>query len=1337
MPQGTSLACAGVSGDRRTEQGSNATNLRNRSAEIGCRGVLSLCVYLALVACASVRAPDLNEWRTDTLPNQPKTKTGCTDGFGIDQRPMRDLQAGNQSLVTRVLQTGNSAQLSAMSHAGDGLFLVTGATDGSVVVWDSQSGVQIRLFYATSSVRAIAAIPGTTIVLLATSDCRVSGWDIRTGRSLWSADGVGERIEEIALVSHHSDETVFAVSAIGEVVVVTVTGKTAQVALRYPVDRAEGIAASPDGKRLAIASHADVVDVVDFGTRTRLRAPLRTGKFRSNTMFVAEDVLRVVEGTGQVVDLNLRTKDRRPVCSITDGPSYLRDHENVRPSGLWRLARAGAASLAVTYEWSENPRLIVWDIQSCRGTGEIPAGKARYQLGRPSLVMPSWAGDALLYGEGRDVKLRPLVGMSSATAFSGSVQPIDHVRVSPTRSSVVLESTTRVAVLDWERQTLNVAPIARTLVQSLPTDISALTNATSAVTRNGVDHLVAIRSSYEPRSGSKPDATRIEITMSPVGGGGKKVCSVRERGEYSFHLATAEGLILIAQVATASPNSWTSSLTVLDPWTCTVARRIDDATNLLLVGGYLDEGNAVAMSPDGTLLASGSAGRWNPQIAHLASVGGGPCAPVKTSELTAALRPEPPGATGEPLRGVRSVALSPDGQYLIAGHENGDANVWDLVQLKATCASKGPVPALWTIEGNDWGARAVAIDRTSGLAGVGDESGLLRLFKLTARGPELSARVRFESPVRSIQFMNTQQALVVTADGAATLIDQRSAAAPIAAVTESDALDFEVARFAAMADDSWVTTTKDGRFDTSAIESLAGLRWVVADEPLRPLPLEIFTREYFEPGLLPRKKACTDEVLASPSSRACDKEFASLRNLAALNRLQPAIERIEVLPEQGTATDKDNPTYTIRVAVVPGAAAGRLGGMHDVRLFVNGQLLERRSSAGVLVDDPDDEEEREWQERTRVGKPNSANGELIEFTGVHLPHRANTRAVEIGAYAFNEHKVKSTTFSRRFDLPGDSKPRRARAVVIGFGANTFRGALQPLSYAASDAVSLPAKLETELRAIKLPDGAPLFEQVLAFTLVTAVTDSGKALDDGRKSALRAAFQQLAGRPVSKPIFSMDGVALPKLRPEDLLIVSISTHGDIDARGTFYLAASDTDTDAAKQFVPSTAVSSKELSQWFGELSTAEFVLAIDACRSAGAIQDGVFKAGPLGNRGFGQFAYDKGMRVLAASQRNQASLEAGATENGLLTFALIDRLRAGALVETKGSVSLSAWLREAERAVPDVHRRVLTGEQIRGQTVVLKILDPATLTVKRFSQGGETVELTQRPVLFDFYRPPR
>ncbi len=50
----------------------------------------------------------------------------------------------------------------------------------------------------------------------------------------------------------------------------------------------------------------------------------------------------------------------------------------------------------------------------------------------------------------------------------------------------------------------------------------------------------------------------------------------------------------------------------------------------------------------------------------------------------------------------------------------------------------------------------------------------------------------------------------------------------------------------------WTAVSPLGYFDTDSAEDAATLHWVFSDEPFRPLPLDIFRRDYFVPGLIGR-----------------------------------------------------------------------------------------------------------------------------------------------------------------------------------------------------------------------------------------------------------------------------------------------------------------------------------------------------------------------------------------------------------------------------------------------------------------------------------------------------
>src|SRR5213078_261829 len=119
-------------------------------------------------------------------------------------------------------------------------------------------------------------------------------------------------------------------------------------------------------------------------------------------------------------------------------------------------------------------------------------------------------------------------------------------------------------------------------------------------------------------------------------------------------------------------------------------------------------------------------------------------------------------------------------------------------------------------------------------------------------------------------------------------------------------------------------------------------------------------------------------------------------------------------------------------------------------------------------------------------------------------------------------------------------------------------------------------------------------------------------------------------------------------------------------------------------------SSEELSLWLRDVDAGEMVMIVDACHSAATVEQEWFKPGPMGSRGLGQLAYDKRMRVLAASQADDFALESGNLRHGLLTYALVkdglDTKKAD-FRPKDGRVTLGEWLAYGAERVPDLHRR--------------------------------------------------
>ena len=117
---------------------------------------------------------------------------------------------------------------------------------------------------------------------------------------------------------------------------------------------------------------------------------------------------------------------------------------------------------------------------------------------------------------------------------------------------------------------------------------------------------------------------------------------------------------------------------------------------------------------------------------------------------------------------------------------------------------------------------------------------------------------------------------------------------------------------------------------------------------------------------------------------------------------------------------------------------------------------------------------------------------------------------------------------------------------------------------------------------------------------------------------------------------------------------------------------------------SSVFSTADLVAPFQAMQAADIALVIDACHSAASVADGRFKPGPMGDSGLGQLAYDKGIRILAATQADDVALEDARLGQGLLTYALaVDGLGTGAAdLDGDGRIRIDEWLAYAVRRMP-------------------------------------------------------
>ncbi len=493
-----------------------------------------------------------------------------------------------------------------------------------------------------------------------------------------------------------------------------------------------------------------------------------------------------------------------------------------------------------------------------------------------------------------------------------------------------------------------------------------------------------------------------------------------------------------------------------------------------------------------------------------------------------------------------------------------------------------------------------------------------------------------------------------------------------------------LARLFAFEDGTWAVVDAQGQFDTNNVEDLEYLHWVMPDDPMRALPLDIFMRDYFSPGLLAR--LVRGEVM--PPVRA----------VAELNRAQPVLRIASVSPSRDDAGRVD---VTVE-AEGKADARGRAAGVADVRLFRDGRLVGHPQRPG---------------EALRLDA--TTQRATVTFRGIRLPQGASS--VGFSAYAFNTDRVKSATVRSTYRVPaGMNANHKGKTYVITIGVNKYDNAAFDLRYAAND-----ARLTTKLLSEHIT-AQRTHREVVPVTLLS----EGETLRDATKARIRAVLAVLGGQPADRR--ELAGVAhasrLEAATPDDLVILSFAGHGHAAEGGVFHLLPLDivgSDTRITPQLL-TRAISTDELETWLRDVDAGELAMVIDACYSAASVEGKDFKPGPMGSRGLGQLAYDKGMRILAASQASEVANEERVLEHGMLTFALMrDGIgeRRADFRPQDDRIRLGEWLAYGVEGVPRLERELAKVQR----------------TAKRADRGVTRIGVVdavarQQPRLFDYAR---
>jgi WD40 repeat protein len=670
------------------------------------------------------------------------------------------------------------------------------------------------------------------------------------------------------------------------------------------------------------------------------------------------------------------------------------------------------------------------------------------------------------------------------------------------------------------------------------------------------------------------------------------------------------------------------------------------------------QGRSIAFTKSGQVLVSRS---WDDKIVFVDLVSGRKLPPLKTR-----------------TNSFDSSVFSSDGQMLASANSRHVISLWNLSGIEGR-----------QLSGHSQHVNSISFSSDRQLLASGSDDRTIRLWDVTSGEQQFTSDPQ-PGAVKYVAFTPNQQYLISVDSESVTKVwrvvpPNDDSGGQIPDILPRRRL-VEICSLASFAGSDWLVADVVGHFDTNNLDNTRKLHWILTTDPLRPLPLEIFMRDFYEPDLMRRLLN--------------EDHFRPVRALASLNYAQPIVEIIKVQQHEDKPELLSVTVRALESTYQPQQGDARSSGVYDLRLFRDGQLVARDPSDQMklgLYSRPlnyssFDEELMAWRHTANLN-PDRTTGVVQTFV-VKLPQNKNITEVELSAYAFNSDRVKGETDRRTYKLPRPLRTStKGKAYIISVGVGANEDHRWNLLYPVNDARKMQDDLSKRL--------FKQYDQVIQIPLVSGyggiVKQIGGCLETKPTAeAIYTVLALLAGKDTDAGRSQVVNCAndIRRAEPEDLVIFTYSGHGYNDNQGNYYIFPYDTGSatnDQANSKLSDNLVgrliSSDKLSAWMQDIDAGEIIVILDACQS-GALVGREFKPGPMGSRGLGQLAYDKQMSMIVATQADNQAVALGLLSHGLLTYALtVEGLEA---IGTQ-KLRVREWFEKASERVPKLYEEKVPG----------------------------------------------
>jgi uncharacterized caspase-like protein len=366
------------------------------------------------------------------------------------------------------------------------------------------------------------------------------------------------------------------------------------------------------------------------------------------------------------------------------------------------------------------------------------------------------------------------------------------------------------------------------------------------------------------------------------------------------------------------------------------------------------------------------------------------------------------------------------------------------------------------------------------------------------------------------------------------------------------------------------------------------------------VPLNAMFEKFYTPRLLPR-------ILAGENFTSAEIDIKKLKKAPTVKmQFKENVRNLEV-------GDDDVQTIETKIgsASIAITADCPQDAVTEIRLYQNGKLIE--TTRNLTVED-------EKQGDKTVAKTFGVN--LVEgvnrFKAIAFnTERTESRPLEINVVfkpEKNDIEIKSMT--------------ETQLHIIVVGINIYKNTKYNLNYAMDDAEAFKVAIESGAKGI--------FSVVNTYFIKDA---------EATKSGITAALEKVK----------------EQASAQDVFIFYFAGHGVVNDKQSFYLVPSDVvqlygNDDALAQ----KGLSAASLQQFSKDIKAQKQLYILDACQSAGALDNIVALRGGAEEKAIAQLARSTGTHWLTASGSSQFASEFSQLGHGAFTYCLLEALKGGA-----------------------------------------------------------------------------